>query len=489
MKMNKSMQCMKWNILILVFILIFTCVRAVFPDSTPGEDTEITRGVMKYIDNTANIVKLGKQYLLLIGINKYNYWPPLKNPVKDARELGEILTSQYLIDETIELYDEQAGKANILSSFQYLQEKLGVDDSLIIFYAGHGYLDESVHTGYWLPVDAGIDPVSQANWMPNSQIRGLISSMESSHILLIVDSCFSGDILQANRSGIVTIDNEYFLKAYDRISRQVITSGAIETVPDESEFAFQLKMALKKNRSAYIDPIMLYNNLRLGMTKSIPLLGELKDTGHQQGASFILFLKDAKEVGVTTIQLSPLTNPSITHTDIIKQEQPSVEKTITAMILYDMAFPLGEVGDTLETGHNAGARVYYNFSLPLGIVGFGITTGFQMESTEDWVPYAYTLFLIPAMVNFVYKTSFLHPFFLSLGGGGGIIITIARFAEEYSGLSDSITVHPGFDVHFGPGYYVTDTLSIWVFGEFSGIFYTRTFYTEAGFGLGMELSF
>ena len=164
--------------------------------------------------------------------------------------------------------------------------------------------------------------------------------MESSHILLIVDSCFSGDILLTHRSGVVKIDNEYFIKAYSLISRQVITSGAIETVPDESEFAFQLKMALKKNRSAYIDPVMLFNTLRLGMTKSVPLIGELKDTGHQQGASFILFLKNAKEVGLTTIELKPLVNPPFSDDDIIDEKQVILEKYFTAMILYEIAFPL-----------------------------------------------------------------------------------------------------------------------------------------------------
>jgi hypothetical protein len=83
------------------------------------------------------------------------------------------------------------------------------------------------------------------------------------------------------------IDNDYFRKAYSRISRQVLTSGASEKVPDNSEFARQLKLALARNMNIYIDPIMIYNEVRLGITETLPLLGNLKETGHQEGASFL----------------------------------------------------------------------------------------------------------------------------------------------------------------------------------------------------------
>jgi hypothetical protein len=76
------------------------------------------------------------------------------------------------------------------------------------------------------------------------------------------------------------------------VSRQVLTSGASEAVPDSSEFARGLKLALEGNTAAQIDPLMLYNQVRLGMKATTPLFGDLKDSGHQDGASFLFFLKD-----------------------------------------------------------------------------------------------------------------------------------------------------------------------------------------------------
>jgi hypothetical protein len=136
---------------------------------------------------------------------------------------------------------------------------------------------------------------AQENWLPNTQIRGLISKLKATHVCLITDACFSGDILNSTRSISPTIDNEYFRKAYERTSRQVLTSGASETVPDRSEFCRLLKMALEKNKNAYLDPVMLFNEIRLGVRKTIPMIGNLKETGHQDGASFLLFLKVGEE--------------------------------------------------------------------------------------------------------------------------------------------------------------------------------------------------
>lgn len=106
----------------------------------------------------------------------------------------------------------------------------------------------------------------------------MISNIKASHILLISDSCFSGDILNTSRASLPEIDNDYFYKAYTRISRQVLTSGASETVPDVSEFARQFKFALERNTNSYLDPLMLYNEIRLGVKRTLPLLGNLKGT-------------------------------------------------------------------------------------------------------------------------------------------------------------------------------------------------------------------
>ena len=237
---------------------------------------------------------VGRQIAVFIAVDRYKQWNPLRNPVNDARELRQILNQRYHIDEMIELYDDEATKAGIIQLFIRLIETAKPEDSLLIYYSGHGHLDEFSNQAFWIPVDGGTDIIAQDNWLPNSQVRGYIRSLKPRHIALLSDSCFSGDILNLEKGDLPSIDNEYFQKAYSRVSRQVLTSGASETVPDESEFARQLRLVLEGNTNPYIDLLMIFNSIRLGVKKTTPLFGNLQNTDHQTGASFLLFLKSSQ---------------------------------------------------------------------------------------------------------------------------------------------------------------------------------------------------
>jgi Tol biopolymer transport system component len=256
----------------------------------------------------------GKRFAVLIAVDRYRNWIPLKNPVKDAREIKSILERRYYFDEVIELFDDQATKAGINRLFGKLIERLKPEDSVFIFFAGHGYLDPLSQTGFWIPVDGGTDRFSQENWIPNSQIRGFMASMKSRHVALASDSCFSGDILNPSRGIQGEINNEYFKNAYRRVSRQVLTSGASEPVPDASSFARQLKLALEGNRQPYLDCLMLYDQVRLGVSGSLPLFGALKDAGHQEGGSFLFFLKEesaAAAAEARSVEKKPAAKPAV----------------------------------------------------------------------------------------------------------------------------------------------------------------------------------
>jgi hypothetical protein len=308
---RKAFEC----VLILAYLLFMP---SLFPDNERGIQLQVLKLDPK--------LTVGRQFLVMIAIDRYDQCMPLTNPVKDAKELKKILTERYYIDKVIELYDANATKANILKTLINLGAGVTQDDSLLIFYAGHGYLDKPTNTGFWMPVNAGTDKYEQSNWIPNTQIRGIISNIKSSHILLIADACFSGDILNTTRSAIPEINNDYFRKAYSRISRQVLTSGALETVPDESEFARQLKMCLEKNKNQYLDPLMLYNEIRLGITVTLPLFGNIKETGHQEGASFLLFLKEKNENNGVIPDVIKSNERDSGETGKMETEQPQVRE-------------------------------------------------------------------------------------------------------------------------------------------------------------------
>jgi len=236
---------------------------------------------------------VGKQYAVFIAINEYEYWTPLKNPVKDAKEIKQILTEKYYVDEVIELYDSDANRTGIYRLFERLIAEVKQEDSVMIFYAGHGHLDTKLtNKGFWIPTDGGTDEIDQDRWIPNDNLRGMIDKINSKHILLVSDSCFSGDLLDNKRGMVDPNSNEYFKKAYQKVSRQILTSGASETVSDNSDFAKALKTYLKFNNKPIIDPLNIFDNIRIDAARtSSPMFGYLPGTSHQEGGSFLLFLK------------------------------------------------------------------------------------------------------------------------------------------------------------------------------------------------------
>ena len=274
----------------LIFLSLLLIINNLFAQESRGLQLKV-----KELDPYATV---GKQYAVFIAIDKYQKWPPLKNPVKDATELKNILGDKYYIDEYIELYDEKATKNGIYDLFNDLIDKIKPEDSLFIFYAGHGHLDPKLtKKGSWIPCDGGVEERYQDNWIPNDLLRGMIDNIKSKHILLVSDSCFSGDMLSATRGMVDPNKMDYFKVAFNKVSRQILTSGASETVSDNSIFAKALKTYLEYNNKPIIDPLNIFDNIRMEASKySTPMLGSLPDSKHQEGGSFLFFLREDKMV-------------------------------------------------------------------------------------------------------------------------------------------------------------------------------------------------
>src|SRR5258708_29612646 len=82
----------------------------------------------------------GAYYALVIGIANYQHLPKLITPVSDAGEIEKALRltygfkTQFLPDAT---------RDQILTALDHDRHTLGENDSLLIYYAGHGFHDKS----------------------------------------------------------------------------------------------------------------------------------------------------------------------------------------------------------------------------------------------------------------------------------------------------------------------------------------------------------
>ena len=102
-------------------------------------------------------VAFGTYHALLIGNDAYKSLPKLKSAGADVTAIGAILRKRYGF-KTQEL--RNASRDDVLRALEKYRAKLSPSDNLLIYYAGHGWLDEEADEGYWLPVDATDDSKS-----------------------------------------------------------------------------------------------------------------------------------------------------------------------------------------------------------------------------------------------------------------------------------------------------------------------------------------
>ena len=172
------------------------------------------------------IVEIGNTYFFGIGINAYKDFRRLNNAVKDVEDIGQLLINQFGFSEKKPFYkvlvDKAATRRNIIRQLNVLAKTVELNDRVFIYYSGHGYLDEKTELGYWIPVNAEKEFIS--DYVTNSDVRDIIKAMDCRHILLISDSCFSGSLLtRAVVEGGTT--NRAFYDWERKASRWVVSSG------------------------------------------------------------------------------------------------------------------------------------------------------------------------------------------------------------------------------------------------------------------------
>jgi TPR repeat protein/uncharacterized caspase-like protein len=248
---------------------------------------------------------LGDYHALIIGNSNYNNLQSLKTPKNDAERIATELQTNYGFKTELLL---DANRFDILSALNRYRQELDPEDNFLIYYAGHGVIDET-NEGYWQPVDA--EPEDDSQWISNSRVNRMLQKFKSRNLLLISDSCFSGSQLRGVRisnDSALSFDvgeKEIIASKYNSdITRVALTSGELQPVPDSigfsenSLFAESLINALKSNVEILFAED-LYKKVRdrvipmaaqSGFDQS-PNYGKLFSAGHNDGD--FIFQKNA----------------------------------------------------------------------------------------------------------------------------------------------------------------------------------------------------
>ncbi|HED34730.1 MAG TPA: hypothetical protein ENJ08_11040 [Gammaproteobacteria bacterium] len=243
-------------------------------------------------------IELGDYYAVIIGNNNYANYPDLKTAATDAEETARVLQEEYGF-KTLLLHN--ATRFKILSTFNRIRRELKANDNLLIYYAGHGEIDKTDNSGYWLPVDA--KPGNTKNWISNSAISDILGAIKAKHVMVVVDSCYSGtlsttSIPRSNASFSPKIHKEWIEVMTTTPARMALTSGGVQPVIDggggkHSVFAKAFIETLSDNKGL-LEGYNLYTHVlgkmrvvtdRLNIDQ-IPDYAPIQHAGHEAGEFF-----------------------------------------------------------------------------------------------------------------------------------------------------------------------------------------------------------
>jgi len=295
-------------------------------------------------DNEESEVVIGDFHLLAIGIDTYDNHDNLNGAVNGAEAICEILQRKYgfktansvfipeenadseVIHSAIRAYIDDDPNDEYNTNPQKAVIPLTEDDYLLIWFSGHGERDKKIYKStFFVPKDG--DKKSTSNWISHTRFLEYIDEIKARKVLLISDSCFSGGIFQTRKL------NYFFKKFISRkelksVSRQAITSGRLELVPDlgdriHSYFSRELLNVLEENKEPVIDASSITSKIKKRLQGfnhiPTPVIGNLACTNGSLG-EFLFFNQESvkskfsenieqqkqKIIGKTTSSLIPL---------------------------------------------------------------------------------------------------------------------------------------------------------------------------------------
>ncbi len=254
--------------MIRVLVLMF-CLLSVQAPAWAQLEVESNRGRTPLEDSKFDRIGYRKSWALIIGINYSDpqrtgpdrlELPELKNAEADAAAIKDLLISHYGYDSDNVISNSTGAEA----TYQWIQEsvrklcdpdQVSSDDSLLVFFAGHGArLESSKDAGALFPFDVKFSnkrPVPGRCLLVHSDFADKIANSPARHKLVILDSCYSGEIFNIGAHPRSESDDRGSLALAQAPCLQALTSCRSTQVASDgqgsnSEFTKRLLDALRQ---------------------------------------------------------------------------------------------------------------------------------------------------------------------------------------------------------------------------------------------------
>lgn len=187
----------------------------------------------------------GRARALLFATEHYGdeKWEKLNRPIADVTALSDVLEREYGFK--CEIVPDPDRDTLLKKLKQEVKRKYVPGDELLVYIAGHGHSESNMG---WVVTRRPKGSIGEYDVLTDSQtLQHVLMGSKCPHVLLVLDICYGGMIFDdvAARGGPEEPAEDARDAAFvrDKLmfrSRAILTSGAKESVPDESAFARRL---------------------------------------------------------------------------------------------------------------------------------------------------------------------------------------------------------------------------------------------------------
>lgn len=242
-----------------------------------GGQVSSTRTILVGKDAIADAISIDrKDYAILFATDKYDNWSDLVNPVEDANAIANELKSRYGFE--VEVIENPTQEEVFIKISDFVQKKYKPQDQLMIFFAGHGYFDDTFGEGFVVAKNSLENDKAKTSYISHSRLRSVINNIPCEHVFLAMDVCFGGTfdpVIARERGGAYeeTTQAEFMIRKLSYKTRKYLTSGGKTYVSDgvagkHSPFALKMLQALKESGGS--DRILTLEEIRSYVEKLIP---------------------------------------------------------------------------------------------------------------------------------------------------------------------------------------------------------------------------
>lgn len=242
---------LKLTILCIVSIILFLC-------SNPGSHAKEAPELPITWNSTGNDSLdsgLGDLYVLIVGVAKYKNpsISGLKLAAKDAKDIASFFSNHSQLFNTADvklLINESATKASVEKELYYGLRKAGKDDTIVLFFSGHGAEDPYL-PGKFFFLTYDSDPENlQATAVRMSGLE-FLKALDARRVVLMADSCHAGGFSRMGVKSSKVALKKFLVEFSESSGKVIITSSRPDQVSlempgiDNSVFTHFLLQGLK----------------------------------------------------------------------------------------------------------------------------------------------------------------------------------------------------------------------------------------------------